>query len=101
MAGVHFDDSRMFDLLRYVRADKRYVGVPVVCFRGVASEDAKDKDFGSRCEVACKAMDTAFFDRTSFADDSLGNTAVRKLIFDLLSSNDASPDSPKAPTESR
>ena len=86
MIGVHFDESRMFELLRYVRADKRYASVPVVCFRGGASEDAKSMDVEAKCEAACKAMDTAYFDLTSFADDSQGNAAVRKLVYDMLGS---------------
>jgi CheY-like chemotaxis protein len=33
LIGLHFDDSRMFDLLREVRAGSRNGAVPIVCFR--------------------------------------------------------------------
>jgi len=84
MVGVHFDESKMFDLLRYVRADQRYDQAPVVCFRGIDLENAKSKLVEANCEAACKAMDASFFDLTAFSDDKAGNDAVRKLIHDLL-----------------
>ena len=33
LIGVHFDDSRMFDLLRYMRANPGKPGRSVVCMR--------------------------------------------------------------------
>ncbi|HEY9868928.1 MAG TPA: hypothetical protein V6D08_07160 [Candidatus Obscuribacterales bacterium] len=34
IAGVDFDESRMFDLLRTIKADASLKSVPFVCFRG-------------------------------------------------------------------
>lgn len=34
IAGVDFDESRMFDLLRTVKADASVKSVPFICFRG-------------------------------------------------------------------
>jgi hypothetical protein len=84
MIGVHFDESKMFDLLRYVRADESYGLAPVVCFRGIELEEAEGKTFETNCEAACKAVGASFFDLTAFPDDHLGNAAVRQLIYDLL-----------------
>jgi hypothetical protein len=36
IAGVHFDDSRMFDLLRIAKADPTYRDIPFLCIRGVS-----------------------------------------------------------------
>lgn len=32
--GVYFDDSRMFDLIRALRAERAYRRLPIVCVRG-------------------------------------------------------------------
>jgi DNA-binding response OmpR family regulator len=32
--GVYFDDSRMFDLIRALRADRAHRKMPIVCVRG-------------------------------------------------------------------
>jgi hypothetical protein len=36
IAGVHFDDSHMFDLLRIAKADPTYRDIPFLCIRGVS-----------------------------------------------------------------
>ena len=46
VVGARFDDSRMFDLLREVRADARHQDLRIVCV--VAS---------GTLEIACRAMD--------------------------------------------
>jgi PleD family two-component response regulator len=33
--GMHFDESRMFELLRYVRALPAYKDVPILCVQGI------------------------------------------------------------------
>jgi CheY-like chemotaxis protein len=84
MIGVHFDESRMFDLLKYVKADARHSQAPIVCFRGVSVEDNDDRAMGG-VETACLAMGAdAFFDLEAFTDDALGNAAVLKIIHGLL-----------------
>jgi hypothetical protein len=37
--GVHFDESRMFDLISYARASSLNRGVPIVCVLGVRRKD--------------------------------------------------------------
>jgi hypothetical protein len=83
MIGTYFDESRMFDLLRQVRADERYANVPVICFRGVlqAGSHFNREDV----EVACRSIGaTAFFDLAEFPDDAAGNAAVRKIISEVM-----------------
>jgi CheY-like chemotaxis protein len=76
--GVHFDDSRMFDLLRHLPAGSR-----AVC--------ARSQHFVSQAitleglEIAAKTLGcTLFLDLTWYADDATGNGAVRKLLEALL-----------------
>jgi hypothetical protein len=84
MVGVHFDESKMFDLLQYVRADRKQGQARLVCFRGIGLPSATGLILEANCQAACEAMDAAFFDLTAFADDTLGNDAVRQLIRGLL-----------------
>jgi DNA-binding response OmpR family regulator len=73
--GVYFDDSRMFELLRYIRADDEHAEVPVVCVRGRPGFTAVS---GRTLEMTCKALaaDT-FIDLLHFADEAGGNAALR------------------------
>jgi hypothetical protein len=85
MIGVHFDESRMFDFLRHVRADDRYARVPVACFRGVVVPEAQARLGMDAVGTASRAMGAdAFFDMVTFADDAPGNAAVRKIVEGLL-----------------
>ena len=66
--SVHFDDSRMFDLLRQARADGRNKRIPIVCVRepdvGVT---AISRD---TLEVACRALEAnAFVDLANLKDE--------------------------------
>jgi CheY-like chemotaxis protein len=54
LCGIHFDDSRMFDLLRYVKADPTMRGVPFLCFRDRASELAPT--LFESLDIACRAL---------------------------------------------
>ena len=82
LIGVHFDDSRMFDLVRHVRAAGQ-TEPPVVCMRshrfispGLSVEGM---------EVAARALScNLFLDLTRYADDASGNAEVRKLLEGLL-----------------
>ena len=82
IVAVHFDESRMFDLLRYLQASS-YSG-PVVCVRthhfvspAITIEGLK---------IAAKALGaTLFLDLTWYADSAQGNAAVRSLLDALLS----------------
>ena len=84
LAGVHFDDSRMFDLLRYLQSRGRPVGCAVICMR--------TRNFVSPTitieglEIAAKALGcNLFLDLTWYADDPAGNDAIRTLLEALIS----------------
>ena len=82
--GVYFDDSQMFDLLRYIRADDEHSEVPVVCVRGQPGFTAVS---GRTLEMTCKALaaDT-FVDLLHFADEAAGNAALRAAANQFLKS---------------
>src|SRR3954468_11838376 len=73
--GVHFDESRMFDLLRQVRADERYRHKPVVC---VASQRFDTPISLQGLEIATRALAaSAFIDFARHGDYAAGNAAIR------------------------
>jgi DNA-binding response OmpR family regulator len=82
LTGVHFDDSRMFDLVRHVRA-RGETEPPVVCMRsqhfmspGLSVEGL---------EIAARALScNLFLDLTKYADDANGNAEVRRLLDGLF-----------------
>jgi PleD family two-component response regulator len=82
MIGIYFEQSKMFEFLRYIKADHKYADIPVVCFRGILLSDSFDaKPF----ELRCKALGaSAFLDLTAFTDDAFGNAALRNRLTSLL-----------------
>lgn len=82
IVAVHFDESRMFDLLRYLQASD-HKG-PVVCVRShhFVSPAITIEGLG----IAAKALGaTMFLDLTWYADDAQGNGAVRLLLDAIIS----------------
>jgi len=77
--GVHFDDSRMFELLRAVRAQQRFAGVRVLC---VKSRRPGRISIPSReLEVAVRALGAdGFFDLSDRADDESLRGKLRALL---------------------
>jgi len=80
--GVHFDESRMFELLRLVRITKLNSLSPVVC---VLSGPSRLSDVAIEgLDHAVKAMlANAFLNFGKFPDDASGNARLRR-IFDYL-----------------
>jgi DNA-binding NtrC family response regulator len=79
LIGVHFDDSRMFDLLREVRAGSRNRAVPIVCYRlrplGFAALSTQV------IEVTVKALGAlSFTDLASHVTEEHGNVALVQLV---------------------
>jgi len=78
IVGVHFDESRMFDLLRYVRWQERHRATPVICVLTV--DFTRQAIAAEGVEIAVKALGgTAFLDLKALADGE-----ARSLIEDLL-----------------
>ena len=84
LVGVHFDDSRMFDLLRHMQAKGLRHGCAVVCMRSQHFVSPAITIEG--LEIAAKALGcNLFLDLTWYADDAAGNAAVRTLFEALIS----------------
>lgn len=60
IVGVHFDGSRMFDLVRAVRSDASLKSTSVVCVRVLGSNLAPSAY--ERIGVACSALEAQFID---------------------------------------
>ncbi len=85
MIGSRFDESRMFDLLRYLKADPNYSEIPVICFRGIRFAPYEDESLLRIVEMACKEVGASFFlDLAAFPDDEAGNDTLRRIIDRLL-----------------
>jgi response regulator of citrate/malate metabolism len=76
--GVYFDDSRMFDLVRFVRNDDIHNEVPIVCVRGSPGFTAVTT---RTLEMAVKALSAdAFVDLLHFDDERAGEAALRAVV---------------------
>jgi DNA-binding response OmpR family regulator len=83
LIGVHFDDSRMFDLLRTLQSTPGKAGRCVVCMRSQRFVSTAITIEG--LEIAARTLGCALFlDLTWYADDPTGNQAVRTLLDALL-----------------
>ena len=82
--SVHFDDSRMFDLLRFLQTSGQHDRRPLVCVRSQQFISPAISIEG--LEIAAKALGcTLFLDLTWYADDASGRSAVRQVLEELLS----------------
>ena len=76
--GVYFDDSRMFDLVRALRADRKYANVPIVCVRGSTGFMTVSTD---TLKTTVKALGAdVFLDLLHFGDDHAANQALRSAV---------------------
>jgi hypothetical protein len=78
LIGLHFDESRMFDLVREVREGRRNCAVPVICFgmRPFAFPISMQV-----IEVTVKALGAhAFADLASYGAPEDGNAALVRLV---------------------
>jgi DNA-binding NtrC family response regulator len=83
LVGVHFDDSRMFDLLRYLQANGERPGCAVICMRSQHFVSSAITIEG--LEIATRTLGcNLFLDLTWYAEDAVGNGAVRKLLEALI-----------------
>ncbi len=84
LIGLHFDDSRMFDLLRHLQTSGGHAGCAVICMRSQQFSSTAITIEG--LEIATKALGChLFLDLTWYADDTAGNDAIRTMLEALLS----------------
>lgn len=83
LIGVHFDESRMFDLISYVRASSLNRGVPIVCVLGVRRKLSK-LTVHLLQETINGMAGCQFLNLTLIADDDVGNALVRSALMEYL-----------------
>jgi DNA-binding transcriptional regulator YdaS (Cro superfamily) len=81
--GVHFDESRMLELLQHVRISRREAAVPVVCVLGMQA-DLSPVAVQALDRAAKALMANAFLDLREFADDEGGDRRFRRIIDHLI-----------------
>jgi hypothetical protein len=81
--GVHFDESRMFDLISCVRASALNRAVPIVCVLGVR-RTLSTLTVHLLEETINGMPGCQFLDLTAIADDLGGNALVRGTLMDYL-----------------
>lgn len=91
VCGLHFDDSRMFDFLRIVKASPLTRAIPFVCYRDLDSELAPT--MLESLQIAIKALGgTAYVDVYIFkkvygvdqADNQFRQVVMRQLETDRI-----------------
>jgi hypothetical protein len=83
LIGVHFDESRMFDLISCVRASSLNRGVPIVCVLGVRRK-LSSLTVHLLQETIKGMAGCQFLNLTLIADDDVGNTLVRSALMEYL-----------------
>jgi hypothetical protein len=81
--GVHFDDSRMFDLISYARASSLNRSVPIVCVLGVRRK-LSSLTVHLLQETINGMAGCQFHNLTVIADDDVGNALVRGVLMEYL-----------------
>lgn len=81
--GVHFDESRMFDLISYARASALNRGVPIVCVLGVRRK-LSSLTVHLLQETINGMAGCQFLNLTLIADDDVGNALVRDALMEYL-----------------
>jgi hypothetical protein len=88
ICGVHFDESRMFNLLAHTRADERTRAIPFLVFRDQQSE--LDATFFRSLEISVSSFGSAAFVDLFSLKDKFGvrnaDAQLRDKIFALISS---------------
>lgn len=59
ICGIHFDESRMFDLIRMAKAEMSTRSVPIICYRDL--ESGLSPALFESLEIACRAQGAESF----------------------------------------
>jgi CheY-like chemotaxis protein len=83
LVSVRFDESRLFDLLRFVKADERLARIPVACLYGLTGSTASRLTLEAMC-LACEALSADFHYFLEYPDDETGNARIREILESYL-----------------
>lgn len=82
IAGIHFDESRMFDLLRYAQADPATDGIPFLCLKIL--DDRIAPTFLQSAEIASRALGARDFIDLSEWRARLGDDEAFRQLRDCI-----------------
>lgn len=86
VCGIHFDDSRMFDLLRLTKADPSTRAIPFLCVRDMDSE--LTLPIFESLQIACQALGAVEFVDLFHVKSRFGSQDAderfRRILTDLL-----------------
>jgi len=81
--GARFDESRMFDLLDYIRKDAEHRKIPIVAAI-IAPTSMTDETVRGLAHTTKIFGASVFVNLNDFADDEIGNTRIRIIVDALL-----------------
>jgi hypothetical protein len=81
--GVHFDESRMFDLMSHARASALNRSVPIICVLGVRRKMSR-LTVHLLQETINGMAGCQFLNLTEIADDDTGNARVRGVLMEYV-----------------
>ena len=84
LIAVSFDESRMFELLRYAREIGLMRRAPVVCYRSKPGPVTSTPLARQAIELACRSVGADFFDQEAFSNAEAGNRAIREAVLKLV-----------------
>ena len=81
LIAVRFDESRMFDFLRYLKSDPSLSSVPVICYRSARRALAATDMGRLSVELAARALGAYdFVDILTEPDIERGNARMRETV---------------------
>ena len=83
LLGIQFDDSRVLELLEYLRSHPKTARVPVVCMIGIRGR-LSEAALCAFAQAAHALGARAVLDASSFPDDEAGNAALREVLEGLM-----------------
>jgi hypothetical protein len=90
LVGARFDESRMFDLLDYIRKDAEHKKIPVVA--AIIAPTSMGKETVAGLEHTTKIFGASvFINLNDFSDDETQNTRLRIIVEALLLPPEAIP----------
>jgi hypothetical protein len=84
LVAVRFDESRMFDLLRYLADKGISKNTPVVCYRSRPGPVTSTPLALQAIQVASRSLGAEFVDLERYPDEVDGNAALRALVEGLI-----------------
>lgn len=83
VCGLYFDESRMFDLLRYAKIDAKARKLPFLCVNAV--DFALSQPIKQGIEIACRALGAVGFVDLVQWTDTYGSDVARSKLQQLIS----------------